>query len=186
MHVLIVGGGVVGLACAHALLGRGADVTVCEAGTLGGGSTGRAAGGIRTQFSTRVNVELSLSSIPVWESFAEDFGVDMPTDGDLEDQIWAQLGTCYDPEIPVDIVQLGLVYSMELEPLEGSPGLHHVDIKMTLTAPGCGMGDVIKGEVEEKVQMLPGVASVMVDLVFEPQWDQTMMSDEARLKTGMM
>ena len=116
----------------------------------------------------------------------EDFGVDVPTDGDLEDQIWAQLGTCYDPEIPVDIVQLGLVYSMDLEPLEGSPGLHHVDIKMTLTAPGCGMGDVIKGEVEEKVQMLAGVASVMVDLVFEPQWDQTMMSDEARLKTGMM
>ncbi|CQR49098.1 NAD(P)/FAD-dependent oxidoreductase [Haloferax massiliensis] len=77
MHVLIVGGGVVGLACAHALAGRGAEVTVCEAGTLGGGSTGRAAGGIRTQFSTRVNVELSLASVPVWESFADDFGVDI-------------------------------------------------------------------------------------------------------------
>ncbi|KTG19709.1 NAD(P)/FAD-dependent oxidoreductase [Haloferax profundi] len=77
MHVLIVGGGVVGLACAYALTDRGADVTVCEAGTLGGGSTGRAAGGIRTQFSTRVNVELSLSSIPVWESFADEFGVDI-------------------------------------------------------------------------------------------------------------
>ncbi|WP_416838074.1 NAD(P)/FAD-dependent oxidoreductase [Haloferax sp. DFSO52] len=77
MHVLIVGGGVVGLACAHALTDRGASVTVCEAGSLGGGSTGRAAGGIRTQFSTRVNVELSLSSIPVWESFADEFGVDI-------------------------------------------------------------------------------------------------------------
>ncbi|AKU08920.1 MULTISPECIES: NAD(P)/FAD-dependent oxidoreductase [Haloferax] len=77
MHVLIVGGGVVGLACAHALADRGAEVTVCEAGTLGGGSTGRAAGGIRTQFSTRVNVELSLASVPVWESFADDFGVDI-------------------------------------------------------------------------------------------------------------
>ncbi|KAB1197789.1 MULTISPECIES: FAD-binding oxidoreductase [Haloferax] len=77
MHVLIVGGGVVGLACAHALVERGADVTVCEAGALGGGSTGRAAGGIRTQFSTRVNVDLSLSSIPVWESFADEFGVDI-------------------------------------------------------------------------------------------------------------
>ncbi|WP_148413933.1 FAD-binding oxidoreductase [Haloferax sp. KTX1] len=77
MHVLIVGGGVVGLACAHALAGRGVEVTVCEAGTLGGGSTGRAAGGIRTQFSTRVNVELSLASVPVWESFADDFGVDI-------------------------------------------------------------------------------------------------------------
>jgi sarcosine oxidase subunit beta len=77
MHVVIVGGGVVGLSCAHALADRGADVTVCEAGTLGGGSTGRAAGGIRTQFSTRVNVELSLASIPVWESFEERFGVDV-------------------------------------------------------------------------------------------------------------
>ncbi|ADE03353.1 NAD(P)/FAD-dependent oxidoreductase [Haloferax volcanii] len=77
MHVLIVGGGVVGLACAHALAGRGAEVTVCEAGTLGGGSTGRAAGGIRTQFSTRVNVDLSLASVPVWESFADEFGVDI-------------------------------------------------------------------------------------------------------------
>ncbi|KAB1187206.1 MULTISPECIES: FAD-binding oxidoreductase [Haloferax] len=77
MHVLIVGGGVVGLACAHALADRGAEVTVCEAGTLGGGSSGRAAGGIRTQFSTRVNVELSLSSIPVWESFDDEFGVDI-------------------------------------------------------------------------------------------------------------
>ncbi|AFK20607.1 FAD-binding oxidoreductase [Haloferax mediterranei ATCC 33500] len=77
MHVLIVGGGVVGLACAHALADRGAEVTVCEAGTLGGGSTGRAAGGIRTQFSTRVNVDLSLASIPVWESFADEFGVDI-------------------------------------------------------------------------------------------------------------
>ncbi len=77
MHVLIVGGGVVGLACAHALADRGTTVTVCEAGALGGGSTGRAAGGIRTQFSTRVNVELSLASIPVWESFADEFGVDI-------------------------------------------------------------------------------------------------------------
>ncbi|ELZ76880.1 sarcosine oxidase beta subunit [Haloferax larsenii JCM 13917] len=77
MHVLIVGGGVTGLACGHALAERGAEVTVCEAGTLGGGSTGRAAGGIRTQFSTRVNVELSLASIPVWESFDDEFGVDI-------------------------------------------------------------------------------------------------------------
>ena len=115
-----------------------------------------------------------------------DFAVDAPTEGDLEDRIWSQLDTCYDPEIPIDIVQLGLVYSVELEPLEGSPGLQHVDIKMTLTAPGCGMGDVLKNEVEEKVQMLPEVASVMVDLVFEPAWDRSMMSEEARLRTGMM
>ncbi|QCJ46734.1 FAD-binding oxidoreductase [Haloprofundus sp. MHR1] len=77
MHVVVVGGGIVGLSCAYALADRGAAVTVCESGTLGGGSTARSAGGIRTQFSTRVNVELSLSSLPVWESFEERFGVDI-------------------------------------------------------------------------------------------------------------
>ena len=77
MHVVIVGGGVVGLSSAHALAERGADVTLCEAGTLGGGSTGRAAGGIRMQFSTPVNVDLSVASVPVWESFEERFGVDI-------------------------------------------------------------------------------------------------------------
>jgi probable FeS assembly SUF system protein SufT len=116
----------------------------------------------------------------------DDFGVEIATDGTLEDQIWSTLSTCYDPEIPVNIVDLGLVYSCEIEPVASDPELHHVDIKMTLTAPGCGMGDVIKNEVEEKVRMLPRVDSVMVDLVFEPQWDRSMMSDEARLKTGLM
>ncbi|WP_224333479.1 NAD(P)/FAD-dependent oxidoreductase [Haloprofundus halobius] len=77
MHVVVVGGGIVGLSCGHALAERGARVTVCEAGSLGGGSTARSAGGIRTQFSTRVNVELSLASLPVWESFEERFDVDI-------------------------------------------------------------------------------------------------------------
>ncbi|ELZ31077.1 glycine/d-amino acid oxidase, deaminating [Halogeometricum pallidum JCM 14848] len=77
MHTVVIGGGVVGLSCALALAERGGDVTVCEAGTLGGGSTGRAAGGIRAQFSTPVNVDLSLASVPVWESFEERFGVDV-------------------------------------------------------------------------------------------------------------
>ncbi len=103
-----------------------------------------------------------------------------------EDDVWAQLKHVYDPEIPVNIVDLGLVYSCDIEPVASDPKKHHVDIKMTLTAPGCGMGDVIKNEVEEKVRLLPTVDSVMVDLVFEPQWDRSMMSDEARLKTGLM
>ena len=115
-----------------------------------------------------------------------DFELVVSVDGSLEDQIWGQLATCYDPEIPVNIVDLGLVYSCEIEKLASDPQKHHVDIKMTLTAPGCGMGDVIKSEVEEKVRLLPDVDSVMVDLVFEPQWDRSMMSDEARLKTGLM
>ncbi|XVH31144.1 NAD(P)/FAD-dependent oxidoreductase [Haloferacaceae archaeon DSL9] len=77
MHAIVVGGGIVGLASAHALAERGASVTVCEAGTIGGGSTARSAGGIRTQFSTPVNVELSLASLPVWTSFEDRFGVDI-------------------------------------------------------------------------------------------------------------
>ena len=115
----------------------------------------------------------------------EDFAMDLPQDGELEDQVWAQLATCYDPEIPVNIVDLGLVYSCEIEPIDGSDD-HRVQIKMTLTAPGCGMGDVIRNEVQEKVLLLPGVGSAIVDLVFEPQWDRSMMSEEARLKTGLM
>lgn len=77
MHVVVVGGGIVGAACAHALAERGVSVTLCESGTIGGGSTARSAGGIRTQFSTRVNVELSLASLPTWESFEAEFGVDI-------------------------------------------------------------------------------------------------------------
>lgn len=115
----------------------------------------------------------------------QDFAMDLPSEGELEDQVWAQLATCYDPEIPVNIVDLGLVYSCDLSPIEGSDE-ERVEIKMTLTAPGCGMGDVIKGEVEQKVLLLPGVGSAIVDLVFEPQWDRSMMSEEARLKTGLM
>lgn len=115
----------------------------------------------------------------------EDFAMDLPAEGELEDQVWAQLATCYDPEIPVNIVDLGLVYSCEITGL-GDSGNSLVAIKMTLTAPGCGMGDVIKGEVEQKVRMLPGVGEAAVELVFDPQWDRTMMSEEARLKTGLM
>jgi probable FeS assembly SUF system protein SufT len=115
----------------------------------------------------------------------EDFAMELPTEGDLEDQVWAQLATCYDPEIPVNIVDLGLVYSCEISSVDGTDE-QRVEIKMTLTAPGCGMGDVIRNEVQEKVLMLPGVGSAIVDLVFEPQWDRSMMSEEARLKTGLM
>jgi len=116
---------------------------------------------------------------------AQDFAMDLPSDGSLEDQVWAQLATCYDPEIPVNIVDLGLVYSCEVSPIPDQED-HRIEIKMTLTAPGCGMGDVIKNEVQEKVLLLPGVGSAIIELVFEPQWDRSMMSEEARLKTGLM
>lgn len=101
----------------------------------------------------------------------------------LEDRIWAGLRTCFDPEIPVNIVDLGLVYNCEIT--ERPEGGSRVDIKMTLTAPGCGMGPVLAQDVKEKVQALPGVQEADVEIVFDPQWNQNMMSEAARLELGL-
>ena len=106
------------------------------------------------------------------------------SDADIEAVIWKQMKTCYDPEIPVDIVELGLIYRCEVASL-GS-GNRAVSIDMTLTAPGCGMGDILVQDVREKVAVIPTVAEVRVELVFDPPWNQTMMSEEARLQTGLM
>ena len=103
--------------------------------------------------------------------------------GDLEQQIWDQLKTCYDPEIPVNIVELGLIYDLQINDLGDEK---EVTIKMTLTAPGCGMGPVIADEVDRKINGLEGVGKVSVDLVWEPMWNRDMMSEEAQLELGMM
>ena len=102
--------------------------------------------------------------------------------GDIEKQIWDQLKTCYDPEIPVDIVELGLIYDLSME--DGNSG-KRVNIKMTLTAPGCGMGPVIADEVDRKVNGLDQVEDVSVELVWEPMWTRDMMSEAAQLELGM-
>ena len=99
-----------------------------------------------------------------------------------EQLIWDQLKTCYDPEIPVNIVELGLIYDLNIE--DGEKG-KIIDIKMTLTAPGCGMGPVISDEVDRKVNALEDVENVNVELVWEPQWNQGMMSEAAQLELGM-
>ena len=100
-----------------------------------------------------------------------------------EDRIWEVLKTCYDPEIPVNIVDLGLIYDMKLDKnIEGIT----INIKMTLTAPGCGMGPVIAQDVEDKLMDLATVKHVIVDLVWEPVWNQAMMTDAARLELGML
>ena len=109
---------------------------------------------------------------------------DDPTDADIESVIWSQLKTCYDPEIPVNIVDLGLIYRCEVSPLGN--GQRSVDVDMTLTAPGCGMGEILVMDAQEKIAVIPTVADVRVQLVFDPPWNQTMMSDEARLQTGLM
>ena len=100
------------------------------------------------------------------------------------EQVWEQLKTVYDPEIPVNIVDLGLVYSCDAS--ERPLGGKKVDIKMTMTAPGCGMGGVLKDDVERKVRALPGVGEVQVEVVWDPPWDQSRMTDVARLQLGWM
>ena len=106
------------------------------------------------------------------------------TDSSFSEQlVWDQLKTCYDPEIPVNIVELGLIYDLNIKNEED--GEKNITIMMTLTAPGCGMGPVIADEVERKVSALNSVKSVKVELVWEPQWNQGMMSEAAQLELGM-
>lgn len=105
-------------------------------------------------------------------------------DADVEPLVWDTLRTCYDPEIPVNIVDLGLVYRCALEPLEDSDKLRVV-IDMTLTAPGCGMGEAIAEEVCDKLLLVPRVGSVTVNMVFDPPWTRAMMSEAAQLALGL-
>jgi probable FeS assembly SUF system protein SufT len=100
-----------------------------------------------------------------------------------EEQVWEALKTCYDPEIPLNIVELGLVYSCLLRDLEG--GGTGVDVLMTLTAPGCGMGQVLADDVKRKVSGIPGVGESQVELTFDPPWSPNRMSEAARLELGM-
>ena len=100
-----------------------------------------------------------------------------------EDDIWEQLRTVYDPEIPVNIVELGLIYDLKISK---ENGFYNIYVKMTLTAPGCGMGPVIAQDAENKIKNLPQVSNVLVEIVWEPIWDRDMMTDEAKLQLGMM
>ncbi len=104
-------------------------------------------------------------------------------EGTLEDKVWAVLKSCFDPEIPVNVVDLGLVYECHVLPQENG---HTVAIKMTLTAAGCGMGPVLVADIEQKVQNIRGVSAVKVELVFDPPWSRNMMSDVAKLQLGML
>lgn len=105
-------------------------------------------------------------------------------EGSIEDKVAALLKTCFDPEIPVNIVDLGLVYACHAIPLGKED--YRVEIKMTLTAVGCGMGPVLVSEVEEKIRQIHGVTEVKVDLVFDPPWERSMMTDEAKLQLGLL
>jgi probable FeS assembly SUF system protein SufT len=105
------------------------------------------------------------------------------TDEDIEDLLWEQMKTVYDPEIPVNIVDLGLVYRCDMA--RDDEGKRVVDVTMTLTAPGCGMGDILVDDVRSKLELVPEVDHVNVELTFDPPWNHSMMSEVARLETGM-
>ena len=106
-------------------------------------------------------------------------------DGPVDDSlIWGQLRNVYDPEIPVNIVELGLVYDLKIESLPG--GESRIEVQMTLTAPGCGMGDIIAQDAKSRIESVPGVAEADVQVVFDPPWNQQMMSDAAKLELGLL
>lgn len=106
-----------------------------------------------------------------------------PDDEEFEALVWSQLKTCFDPEIPINIVDLGLVYRCDIDRRED--GSRSVSVDMTLTAPGCGMGEILVADVRDKLRMIPTIAEAKVELVFDPPWEPGKMSEVARLQTGM-
>lgn len=113
--------------------------------------------------------------------------VEVPADGSVsEEQVWAALRQVYDPEIPVSVVELGLIYNCSVKASETESSKYDVFITMTLTAPGCGMGPVIVDDVKRYVERVPNVGKVDIDLVFDPPWNNDMLSDEAKLELGLL
>ena len=157
---------------------QGARATITQ--SLGGAYTVITDRGLMVRISGD-DVE-AIGKVP--QAAAETPAAEELTTQALDALVWEQLKTCYDPEIPVNIVDLGLVYLCEVRPLDG--GGYAVQVKMTLTAPGCGMGPVIATDVQTKIQALPGVKNAEVEVVFDPVWDRSMMSDAAKLQLGMM
>lgn len=169
--------------CAAVLVPQGERVTL-PAGSVG--YVTQALGGSFTVFVEgnlfRIageDAEAIGKAVPEALAVAEDAG-----DDEVEGVVWEQLRTCFDPEIPVNIVELGLVYTVEL--VRRDDGQRRVDVRMTLTAPACGMGDILVDDVRSKLERIPTVAEADVELVFDPPWNQSMMSEAARLETGML
>lgn len=159
------------------VLTGGTPVTITQ--TLGGNYT------VTTDRGQMVRIEASdadaLGKDPSAAPAAEPDGA---AAGTLDDKrLWDLLRTVYDPEIPVNIVELGLVYECRATPLPD--GGSRAEIKFTMTAPGCGMGDVLRADIESKVSNIPGIREVEVEIVFDPPWSPDRMSDAAKLQLGM-
>jgi probable FeS assembly SUF system protein SufT len=155
---------------------KGTNVTITQ--TLGGNFTVITDQG----FMVRINAK---DGDAIGEKAQEAIKVDENslTKDNVEKNIWQQLQSIYDPEIPVSIVELGLIYKMEVA--ESKPHEFHVNIDMTLTAPGCGMGQVLRNDVEEKIKAVPGVRDYKIEVVLDPPWDREMMTEAAKLQLGL-
>jgi probable FeS assembly SUF system protein SufT len=156
-------------------LPEGERVTVLQA--LGGTATVTTRDGEMARLSPRDSIDFGFVQAPAPLGAADGSAFDI-------DAVWEAATTVYDPEIPVDIVELGLVYRVDADEVPG--GGWTVDIDMSVTAPFCGMGDIMRQDLHDAVAALPGVAAVNVTLVFDPPWDASRLSDVARLELGMM
>ena len=147
--------------------------------TLGGSYTVHALGGGLFRIAAKDADALGLKPEP-----SEETAPKPPATGPVEEKdVWDTLRNCYDPEIPVNIVDLGLVYDMHVEPLPS--GRSAVSVKMTLTAPGCGMGGAISLDAQQKLLCLPGVEEARVDIVWDPPWHHSMITPEGRKILGL-
>lgn len=154
-------------------LPEGTEVVITQ--TLGGNVTVRTDHGL---------FRIAKEDTGLIEGYAPEQTEDSPTGSEFsEAAVWAALKTCFDPEIPVNIVDLGLVYDLAIEALEN--GKHRVEVKMTLTAPGCGMGPVIAEDARQKIIALPAVDEAKVHIVWDPAWVPQMISEEGRQRLGL-
>jgi probable FeS assembly SUF system protein SufT len=163
------------------VLPKGTPVEITQ--TLGGSFTVMAEGGlfrVANGDADALGIERPTSGAPGTDKSASAAEASGPAE---ESAIWETLRTCYDPEIPVNIVDLGLVYDLHLEPLPS--GRSKIFVKMTLTAPGCGMGTVIAADAQQKLLELPGVADASVEIVWDPPWHHSMISPAGRTRLGL-
>ena len=178
---------------------RGGPVTLardCEATRIPSGSTVVLPAGTRVTITQSLGGQFTVTTedgalLRIADKDADALGERAPaiqppmTEGPFEqERVWEELRTVFDPEIPVNVVDLGLIYRCDAVPLP--QGGHRVEIDMSMTAPGCGMGDVLKEDVRRKLQSVPGVREVQVEVVWDPPWDASRMSDAAKLQLGWM
>jgi len=160
--------------------GTGVEITQAKGGSITIHINGQLAR-LESKDADALGIELS-SLVPATEPTAMALVAEGPVN---LDEVWDQLRTCYDPEIPVNIVELGLIYDCSIQASDDTKQ-NHVYITMTLTAPGCGMGPVIVQDVENAVRRVKNVTGVTVEMVFDPVWSRDMISDAAKLELGLL